>query len=235
MIASRLADNGKEWAEIFEKLNSGTYNNQFHILDLKLIDIEKKNITDGALYIIEQLPGYCGIEDVTKYLRKGYWPSYNTPFIEKVRELSLVNKQNEEKPELQDSYDYSGCARANIFRRDQSKVNDVESYKKLMRYNDFENDPLSKGDASNVISYRGDLEQNVTCFGGIDVKFSSISAIKKVGAKKIYLINGPTYDNYPPFQWSTTICKESNPLRFTTYGHVDKYNFDWIEYQTELW
>ena len=235
MIALRMSDNGKEWTQIFERLNSGTYNNQFHILDLNKIDTENKNISDGALYIIEQLPKYCGIADVTSYLRKGYWPSYNTPFIEKVRELSGVNDQIKQRPELYDSYDYSGCARANIFRREQSKVTNVDAYKKLMRYNDYENDPLSKGSKGNVISYRGDLGVNSTCFGAIDVKFASINDIKKNGHKKIYLINGPTYDQHDPFQWSTTNCKESNPLRFTTYGHVDKYKFEWIEYETELW
>jgi len=71
MIALRLAGNSKEWCEIFEKYNSGTYNNQFMVLDLNLIDTEKKEISDGALYIIEQLPGYCGIEDVTLFFKKG--------------------------------------------------------------------------------------------------------------------------------------------------------------------
>ena len=67
MIALRLADNGKSWCDIFQKLNSGTYNNQFMVLDLKLIDTQKKEIADEALYIIEQLPDYCGVEDVTNY------------------------------------------------------------------------------------------------------------------------------------------------------------------------
>ncbi len=235
MIALRLANNGKEWCDIFERHNSGTYNNQFHVLDLNKIDIENKTIDEGALYISEQLPGFIGVKDVTDHLKKGYWPSYNTPYIKEVQVLSGVIDIIKERPELYDDYDYSGCARANIFRRDHSKVTDVESYKKMMRYNDFENDPLSKKNPGNVIAYRGDLEVNATCFGATDVKFSSIKDIKKNGPKKIYLTSGPTYDQHEPFDWSNTTCYISNPLRFTTYGQVDKYDFPWVEYETELW
>ena len=235
MIALRLADNGKSWCDYFQKFNSGTYNNQFMILDLKLIDTEKKEMSDGALYIIEQLPGYCGVEDVTNYLRKGYWPSYNTPYIMKVRELSGILEILEERPDLYDSYDYTGCARANIFRRDQDSVKDINSYRHLLRYNDFQNDPLSKGDASNVIAYRGDLSRSNTCFGATDLKYSSINDIKTNGSKKVYLINGPSHDQQEIFDWTNTTCIKSNPLRFTTYGQVDRYDFDVAEYYTELW
>ena len=235
MVALRMADNGKTWCEIFQKLNSGTYNNQFMVLDLKLIDTQQKEISDGALYIIEQLPGYCGVEDVTNYLRKGYWPSYNVPFLMKVRELSGVLDMIKERPDLYDSYDYSGCCRANIFRRDQNNVTDINSYRHLLRYNDFQNDPLSKGDASNVIAYRGDLNKSPTCFGETDLKFTSINDIKGNVNKKVYLINGPTHDQQEVFDWTKTTCKQSNPIRFTTYGQVDKYNFDIVEYDVELW
>ena len=235
MIALRLSDNGKEWCEIFQKLNSGTYNNQFMVLDLKLIDTELKQISDGALYIIEQLPGFCGVEEVTNYLRKGYWPSYNVPYIMKVRELSGVLDLLEEKPELYDSYDYDGCARANIFRRDQNSVKDIDSYRKLLRYNDFQHDPLSKGDPGNVIAYRGDLNKSPSCFGATDLKFTSINDIKTKGVKKVYLINGPTYEQQEVFDWTTTNCKATNPLRFTTYGQVNRYNFEVTEHIVELW
>jgi len=53
MVANRLSTTGKEWVEIFAKYNSGTYNNQFQILDLKMIDPDNKTIEDGTLYIIE--------------------------------------------------------------------------------------------------------------------------------------------------------------------------------------
>ena len=232
MLALRLADNGKEWCEIFEKYNSGTYNNQFMVLNLNLIDTNKKIISDGALYISEQLPGPCEMMDVTDFLRKGYWPSYNTPFLKGVRTRAGYDKILEERPELYDSYDYSGCARANIFRRDESKVKDIKSFFDLLRYNDFKNDPLSKGDAGNVIAYRGDLDTSNSCFGATDLKFSSINDIKN---KKLFLINGPTKEQQEVFDWTKTKCIESNPLRFKTFGQVDRYDFDVVEYNVELW
>ena len=235
MVALRLADNGKDWCDIFQRLSSGTYNNQFMILDLKLIDTSSKEISDGALYIIEQLPGFFAVENVTNYLRKGYWPSYNVPFIMEIRELSGVLDIVKENPELYDSYDYDGCARANIFRRDQNNVTDIDSYRKLLRYNDFQNDPLSKKDPGNVIAYRGDLDTSNSCFGATDLKFTSINDIKTEGVKKVYLISGPTYDQQEVFDWNTTECKKSNPLRFTTYGQVNRYNFTMIEHIVELW
>ena len=108
------------------------------------------------------------------------------------------------------------------------------SYRNLLRYNDFQNDPLSKGDASNVIAYRGDLDTSNSCFGATDLKFTSINDIKTNGTKKVYLINGPTFDQQIVFDWTNTTCKESNPIRFTTYGQVDRYNFDMVEYNVEL-
>lgn len=35
---------------------SGTYNNQYMVLDLKKVKL-KENIEDGALWVVEQIPG----------------------------------------------------------------------------------------------------------------------------------------------------------------------------------
>ena len=37
LAANRLSQGGKEWTEIFSKFNSGTYNNQWMIVDYNLI------------------------------------------------------------------------------------------------------------------------------------------------------------------------------------------------------
>ena len=34
MVSNRLASSAEEWANIFQKENSGTYNNQYMILDI---------------------------------------------------------------------------------------------------------------------------------------------------------------------------------------------------------
>lgn len=56
MVANRLATNGEDWTKIFSKYNSGTYNNQYMVLNYNLFE-PRKPIQDGLLWIVEQLPG----------------------------------------------------------------------------------------------------------------------------------------------------------------------------------
>ncbi len=62
-----------------------------------------------------------------------------------------------------DWFSYERTPRALIFKRDHPSVKDVASMTKLMRYNNFKKDPLSKCDCSppysaeNAISARNDL------------------------------------------------------------------------------
>ena len=235
MVANRLTDDGKSWTEVFAKFNSGTYNNQFQILDLKLIDTTRKQILSGALYITEQLPGSCDSEDVTDMLKKGYWPSYNTPFIMDVRIKSGVIDLLEKDPSLKSSYDYDVCARAKIFRRDQSKVTDIDSYKKLIRYNDYLNDEFSENLPNFAIASREDLKENARCYGATDAKFASVNEIKSSEKKIIHIISGPTNDNQKTFVWSEAECKNSDPIRWNIIDQVDRYEFEWIDYEVSLW
>ena len=235
MVANRLTDNGYSWIQIFSKYNSGTYNNQFQILDLKLIDTANKKISPGALYIVEQLPGSCDFEDVTEHLKKGYWPSYNTPYIMSVREKSGVIDSIIENPDLAVSEDYDTCFRAKIFRREQSKVKDIESYKNMIRFNDYLNDEFSEGKPSYSIASRYDLNEKPSCFGATDAKFASINEIKTTGNKIVHIISGPTTNGPEPFNWSKCKCKFTDPIRFKVIGQVDEYNFDWIDYNITLW
>ena len=239
MLANRLSDNSKYWADIFQIENSGTYNNQFQILDLKKINTTSKDIQDEAFYILEQMPGFCGIEDVTQTLRYGYWPSYNTPYIKQIRKMSGYDNILIEKPELYDSIDYSGCTRAKIFRKYQGGVNDINSYKKLMRFDDYINEPLAKNDPGNVIAERADLYNKTEsttprCYGCTDLKFASINDVLGKKNKKIYLINGPPAETNNPFDWNNTVCVNYQEIRWRNYGQVNKYNFDMIEYNTSL-
>jgi hypothetical protein len=53
--------------------------------------------------------------------------------------------------------DYQLAKRAMLFRRDQGKVVDLESFKALLRANDYNTDPYSGGNPWNAICSRGDL------------------------------------------------------------------------------
>ena len=98
ILANRLSSNAKTWTEVFAKYNSGTYNNQFQILDLKLIDTENKMIKDNAFWIIEQIPGKTPSQNMTGILRNGYWPSYNSAYFRDIRTISGYDKQLIEHP-----------------------------------------------------------------------------------------------------------------------------------------
>ncbi|KAL1776026.1 phospholipase B-like 1 [Sigmodon hispidus] len=196
-VANMMADGGKDWAKIFSKHNSGTYNNQYMVLDLKKVHI-KNRLDKGALYIVEQIPTYVEYSDQTNVLRKGYWPSYNIPFHDKIYNWSgyplLVQK-------LGLDYSYDLAPRAEIFRRDQGKVTDMASMKYIMRYNNYKEDPYSKGDPCNTICCREDLnEANPSPGGCYDSKVSDIFLANHY---KAYAISGPTVeDGLPTFKWS---------------------------------
>jgi hypothetical protein len=78
---------------------SGSYNNQWIVVDYKLF-VAGQPLADGLLWIGEQYPGAFPFQDATavclaiclcvavrasadvaQYLRLGYWPSYNIPFM----------------------------------------------------------------------------------------------------------------------------------------------------------
>ncbi len=134
MISNRISVTALDWTQNFSLLNSGTYNNQFMVLDMKKIDLDNKQIKDGAMYIVEQIPGFCDINETTEYLRYGYWPSYNTPFSQEIKNMSNIEKMILKRPELKNTIDYDTCARANIFRRDQGKVDSERKFMQLIRY-----------------------------------------------------------------------------------------------------
>ena len=237
ILANRLATSGEDWINIFKKENSGTYNNQFQVLDLNLIDLNKKEIKDKAFMIVEQLPQFTESGDATPYLRKGYWPSFNIPFFQSIYEKSAFIETIKERPDLYDSYDYSGSNRPKIFRREQSNVNNLEDFKKMMRYNHYKEDPFSKGNAAWTIASRYDLNTEGIgkeyCYGAIDVKFISVKELKE-GKNIIHIISGPTNDNLPTFSWTNTTCYLQNPERWFHDNVVETWDFPWIDYEVKL-
>ncbi|KAL9959898.1 hypothetical protein ACROYT_G033271 [Oculina patagonica] len=216
-LANLMAHNGKEWAEVYKQYNSGTYNNQYMLLDLKQVEL-KKSLLRGALWVVEQIPGLVVSGDQTKILREGYWPSYNIPFYESIYNLSgfpeFVKKHGL-------SYSYQLAPRAMIFRRDQGKVVDIESMKYILRYNDYPHDPYSDNNPYNSICSRGDLliPSDRSPGGCYDTKVTDYSRAKSLMSEAI---SGPTYQGLPVFCWSNY----SFPNKHV--GLPDCYNFDFV-------
>ncbi len=49
-----MADTGKEWADIVSENNSGTYNNQYIVVDLKLFR-PGQELQPNLLWVVEQV------------------------------------------------------------------------------------------------------------------------------------------------------------------------------------
>lgn len=108
------------------------------ILDYKKLD-EEEIPTEDILTVVEQLPGIVIIGDQTKLLlQRGYWKSYNRAFYPEIFQLSGA-------PDLEEKYgpwfNYENTPRSKIIDREHVKIKDLESFMKVMRYNDFQNDP----------------------------------------------------------------------------------------------
>jgi len=215
-IANRLANSGSQWAQIFSKFNSGTYNNQWIIVDYKNFNVgtfTKENL----LWVLEQIPGYIEAADLTSVLNFGYWPSYNVPYFKSIFNMSgypeYVHKYG-------NYFTYELNPRGTIFRRDQAKINDFTGLQHFLRYNEYKNDPLSQGNPTYTICARGDLKaQNPSPSGCSDSKAISSDYAKQ---RIAFAINGPTSEGQPPFAWS----------QFPTAPHLgmpQKYNFDWTK------
>lgn len=142
-------------------INAGTYNNQYMVLDRSKVKLGQ-SLADGALTVVEQIPGLVEYSDQTQALRRGssplrpfsvfclpshlsrlfcsgsaaratgYWPSYNVPFHPNIYVLSGYGEMWEKHGE---EFSYDLCPRAKIFRRDQADVKDLDSLKYMMRFN----------------------------------------------------------------------------------------------------
>ncbi len=228
-IANRLSTNAKEWTEHFAYNQSGTYNNMYMVLDMKKVDLEKKIIENDAMKIIETLPKYYVINDITDYLKRGYWPSYNVPFSDEIYKKSLIDESIKKNPKLKQGIDYNMCSRAQILRKYQSDVIDLDSFKKLMRYNNYKDEPMAYKSPVNTISARGDLNEKSSCFGAFDCKVTSVKNLK--GKDKIfYLYGGPTNIDTPQFRWNETKSCEN----FTHIGLDNEPNYGWIEIKNKF-
>ena len=181
---------------------------------------------------MEQLPGIIVADDQSHILRKqSYWPSYNVPFYTSIFNLSGAPAMVER---YGDWFSYYKTPRALIFKRDHTSVKNMRTMIKLMRYNDFQHDKLSKCNctppysAENAISARNDLNPKNGTYpfgalghrshGGTDMKVTNLKMVLRLS---FLAVNGPTYDQQPVFKWSEKDFANNTPH----YGHPDAWKF----------
>ncbi|XP_027059115.1 putative phospholipase B-like 2 isoform X2 [Pocillopora damicornis] len=230
LVANRLANTAREWVEIFSKYNSGTYNNQWMVVNYKQF-VPNQPLAPDTFWVLEQLPGTVIMADMSEILdNERYWASYNLPYFPEIYNLS---GQPENVKKYGPWFDYHLNPRAQIFKRDQGKVNDLSGFITLMRYNDYKYDNLSKCSCSppysaeNAISARSDLNPANGSYpfsflghrnhGGTDCKVTSYDLFNK--SLSCMAVSGPTHDQQPIFKWSTSGWKR--PM-----GHPDAWDFE---------
>lgn len=226
-ITNTLARNGKEWVDTASRYNSGTYANQWMVVDMKLFTPGQGVAPKDFLWIVEQAPGLAVKNDVTAVMlaQGGYWPSYNIPYDKSVYVISGFQKAYET---YGNQYSYANSTRGLMSARDQGKVQSLSTIKRFLRYNDYKNDPLSEGNAAAAISSRYDLRtSSPKTYGGVDTKVTSYSRVMghlQEGEGYVSGQVGPTHDDLPPFQWSTSPFANEVHL-----GQPDLFNFDFVE------
>lgn len=231
-IASAMASTGPEWFDYFSRNHSGTYANQYMVVNMNLFE-PSEILKNDTLWVVEEGPGIVVGSDQTDALRLGYWASFNVPYFKDVYNHmgypSMVKLHG-------NYFTHDLCPRAQIFRRDQGNVKDLDSLKKIMRYNDYKNDPYSIDTTGNpnpmyAICSRGDLKSKGPSPGGCyDTKLTSYN----YGAKdlKAQAINGPTSKystgNLPPFSFTGEFEKYQHD------GLPITFDFDFIHVEPEL-
>uniref|UniRef100_A0A8C0EHG7 Phospholipase B-like n=1 Tax=Bubo bubo TaxID=30461 RepID=A0A8C0EHG7_BUBBB len=148
IVANRLARSGPEWAAVFRR-----YNNQWMVVDYNAFTPGRASPLPGLLTVLEQIPGLVVAADQTELLyQQGYWASYNLPYFEEIFNASgnpeLVKKYG-------DWFTYDKNPRAQIFRRNQTLVHDLDSMVRLMRSNNYLRDPLSRASPCTALLHMG--------------------------------------------------------------------------------
>jgi hypothetical protein len=241
VVANRLATSGEHWAQLFSRYNSGTYNNGYYVVNLELFkDPKAGSLEPGTLVLLEQMPGLVLHKDITPLLTtQGYFSSYNIPHFDEIYKLSGYPEMKAKYPDISDFFSLTGCPRARIFAARAPKVTTLEDMMFLMRYNDFQHDPMSRcngwpGYSGRLaIAARSDLDPANGTYsipnlerrasGAIDAKIGSAS-MRTAGAWRTWAQHGPTYQGQPPFCWSTS--------GLDTRSHLDQpdcFEFEWVQ------
>ena len=238
-IANMLSSTTTDWTETFCLENSGTYNNQWMILDIVKVeqyqyDRNMKSLLPETFKVLEQIPGTCTVKDESNTLSdEKYWASYNIPAFSNIWTASGFG---DGRPKYE--FSHSDCPRAKIFADRFDLVEDLHSLQTLLRYNDYQTDKISKGNPCNAISARCDLNRiNSTNFfleGGIDSKATTASLAKRM---LFTAQQGPTHDQQAPFSW-LDVEKEWPFKKYEQIpkhiGAPDVYNFNWTEFSNEI-
>lgn len=228
VVANQLATTAKEWTSLFSTHASGTYTNQWMIIDLNVFSKRSglASPTTSLFWVLEEMPGLIVAQDQTEHLKKnGYWASYNVPFFNRIYEYSGTAQMFQK---FGDEYSHENCPRARMFRELWKGASSLIGMQRAINYNKWQTDPFSLGEAKNAIAARYDLDvASPEAVGALDGKVGSFKSVKgdveRVNTKlgTTYARVGATHDDQPIFCWK-------DPFLATPHnGHPSCFNFSW--------
>ncbi len=239
MVANAMAGSAPEWAAIYAAYPSATYNNQWLIVDYNVFVPGAPALAKDTMWVVEQVGPLMEARDMTATLAAaGYIPSYNMPSFD---ELYNVTGWAAYAAKWGSYFTYHDRFRSHIFARDAPSVGSLDALRALMRYNDFQHDPLAHCDgcvtpaytAIGAVAARADLnDPNATfpfadiafqCFGGFDSKVTSSALFR---ARAGHIIQSPSYDQQPVFDWATSPCASAD-LGLPHEGQPSRWQFPW--------
>jgi hypothetical protein len=231
--ASWTATNGSNWTSTFALHNSGTYNNQYLVVDAKCFR-RGEAPHDGFLWIIEQYPGITRARDMTDVLnRKGFFPSFNRPWFVDLYNLAGFPQRIKEWGADGNYWTYNTSARFYLFEREGPRLKSFEQFKSFMRYNNWRRDLYSNGDPGQMILSRYDQRENrsvhlrARLFGGLDSKCLRLT--EAATQLRFHAFASPAWDEenrIPVFSFPENLGKEYH------LGLPTTWNFSWIQFES---
>jgi hypothetical protein len=225
------AENGSDWGNRFVRHNSGTYNNQYVIVDTNKF-VRKSKPTTDLLWIVEQFPGVYRMTDVTfQLVRDTYFPSVNMPWHDDLYALAGY-------PAYVASLGIYGDYRSNykgprylIAQRDAKRIKTFENFTAFMRYNQWWRDPYSQGDAAQQIASRYDQRPPSTpygarnSFGDLDTK--AVRWTEAATLFRFHAIASPPTNGITAWDFNTTT------FNISWDGLPAYWDFPWLEFGAE--
>lgn len=235
VVANRLATTGDGWAATFLRHNSGTYNNDWLVMDTKLARSPALPLAPGTLTMAAQMPGASRVLDLSAVASNAtYFASYNRPYVAEFYERMGYAAYRERYG----AYLFGAGTdyfRGAILAREQAGAADAAGVAAALSFNEWQTDPLSRGEAGWSVSARFDLQPSTPAgvpagwfepgaHGGIDTKVVSASSVRAGAVGGVLARSGPTTSHgQPPFEWSgrwEALPHEGMPSRFD-FGYVE--------------
>ena len=215
--ANSLSKSGSDWYSNVARYNSGTYNNQYMVVDTNKFT-PGNAVQPGTLWVVEQIPGLVVGADATNVLQFSYFASFNVPYFPEIYVKSGYPAVDAKNGRSEFS-EYQLAPRAQIFRRDHTTVTDITGLQEILRSNTFgTGDPLAPDPFSAVCS-RGDLATPPFAGGCYDSKGTSATLFREGQA---WIVNGPTAQGQPPFVWAGELAENNEHI-----DQPDVWDFEW--------